>query len=358
VSSGAVADVSYGIGDGTTYISSGSVSIVVLDPDTGNPVCTTDLPIPYTTVSVTSGATTAVTLPYTVDPSLCTQAAMEGDIGLHNVPGGVNPSYAYVYSGGSPNLYQQVTGFSASTPDRPYLFTALKKATYSPYVYMYFPAPYSGEYLFLPNYDPHTVDLTQGGTARRDFLFDGGVVSGNVALSGPAASYYYSGYRYYNGRYEYDSTTKTYGPTYGGYAGSSIALDGDYDVILTEGTWLESQTYFYFQRNLSGQYYQSNLRIDQSESVDINSGAVTAATPESVSVSEGVIVFDVIEPPGSSTIGIDNPRVYANRYDSTTGTSYNIDAYTYITNAATPGVRLIGPPGDYSVSAYATVSNT
>lgn len=74
-----------------------------------------------------------------------------------------------------------------------------------------------------------------------------------------------------------------------------------------------------------------------------------------MSVSEGVIVFDVVEGPGQPTVGITNPRINAYYYDYAKAVYTYVNGYTYENGQASPSVHIIGPAGTYIYTAYATV---
>jgi hypothetical protein len=334
---------------------SGQATINVFDASGLNVLCTVDVSFPTQTVALDAGQTVTVENLAQVDPSMCAAAVLRGSVGLHNTPGGLFPSFAYVYAGGPSSFPQYLTGFSAAAPDQTYEFDGLQKTLYYPSVSLDFPAPYSGDYLYLPNQDPNHVDLSAGGTVERDFVFDGAIGAGNVALGGPAARFASYGQQSFSGVWGYPQPS----PSAGGFASSSIDLTtGNFNVVLTPGTWQENANYFGFSESVQGVQYNDYLYLTQQASITVAGGQTVALPQQSVSVSESAIVFDVIEPPGSPVIGITNPWVSAYRNDPATNSYTSVTAYAWVTNVDTPAVRLIAPPGDYSFDAYATVQGT
>jgi hypothetical protein len=335
-------------GAGTTVY--GELSVNVFD-ETGTAIlCTTSIPIPSQTLEVVAGATTLVPVFADLDPSMC-EVALIGDVGIT----GVTPSWGYMYSGGTPWLSQNLS-WADGNPTQPYEFTGLQRTVYHPYGYLYFDGDHSGEYLQLPYYDQPGADLSGGGTVRRDFLLDGAFIEGTVALSGPAASSMTSGSQSYSGQWIYDPSTDTYGPSAGGNGSGPIsAVDGSYGLVLTPGDW-QAQTQLSFYSSPGGVTNCGYLYIYGGPTLTAEAGTTTTAPLQEVSVSTGVITFDVIEPDGSPVIGITNPYVYSSSYDPATGRSTTAYSYAYVNNAATPSVNVVALPGTYSFTAYATVN--
>jgi len=358
VRSGPSAQVDVAMGAGSAYVGSGRATIIVED-EFGEPLCTAEVPLGQLTTTVTAGSTSTVVYPITVDASACERATLEGDVGILNVPGNASPYQAWVSSNGPTRLSQELKSYSAADPIDHYTFETLQKGVYSPYAYLYFAAPYPSETLWLPNLSPQSVDLSNGGSATRDFVFNGGIVRGNLALSGPPAAHFYQGQRYYSGKWEYDPTTQTYGPTSGGWAYAPInPQTGAYSAILTEGSWLESATYLYHQRTVNNVSDWGYIAYSEPTNIPVVGGAFTDQSPQSLSVSEGLILFDVIEPAGEPTIGVSNPSVTARYYDPVRQVWYQSYSSASVSNAPTPGVRVVGPAGVYTFEAYATVRGT
>ena len=346
---GSSGDVSFSMATGTVSVR-GSATINVTGGN-GEVLCTTNITFPLQTVALPAGDVT-VNNTVTMTPDVCGQAVLAGTVGLHSVPGGIQPSYSDVYSGGPTYKSAHLLG-----NDQTYQFEGLNKGYYSPFVYMYFPAPYSAEYMHLPNQSPPRVDLTSGGSALRDFTFEGGTVTGNLSITGSAARYARSGNQYFYGTY--DAAQPNYGPTAGGYAGSSIDLsDGSYTAILTEGQWQQGSTSLQFDFSASTITRYSYVNVSQQVNISAPAGQSSLLPAQSLEASMGTIVFDVIEPANSPVIGITNPYVYASYNDTANNRYISSQAYTYVSNVASPAVHLVGPPGTYTFDAYATVGGS
>ena len=329
----------------------GTLDVSVFDETGTTVLCTTSISIPTQSLTVTTNTDTAVTVVADLSPAMC-DIKLIGDVGL---TGGVNPYFGYMYTGGTPWLSDSFD-WSNGNQYQAYEFTGLQRTTYRPYGYLYFDAPYSGEYLQMPYYDQPAADLTNGGTVRRDFRLDGAFVTGNFDVGGPAASLLNGGSQQFQGQWVWDSSYITAGPTSGGYASTPIdASTGNYQAVLTAGPW-SAYANLSFYSSHAGVTNYSYLYVYGGPTFTATAGATTQAPDQSTSVSEGVITFDVIEPDGTPTIGITNPYVYASFYDPATGQSISAYGYAYVTNAATPSVHLIGPAGTYTFTAYATVN--
>jgi hypothetical protein len=333
---------------------SGSAKVNVLDPDTGALLCTTDVALNTSGVVLADGGDTAVPFSVTVGPESCA-SGITGKVGVTGLPGGVEPNQAYVYASGPSYVGQSLYGNNQT-----YAFQGIAAGRYYLGAYVYFPAPYDSEYLSLPNQDPSWVDIvTGGGVAVRDFLFQGGAASGTVEVTGPWAGRVSYGNISFSGQWTYDYTTGKYGPTAGGYAGGTIHSDtSKFNIALTPGDWTESQISLGFY-DYTGAYPQYSYMYTYGQvGVNVAPGATTAMATRTIPTSEGRIVFDVIEPVGSPTIGISSPQVNAYFYNPNTGAYTQISGSAGANNAASPSVRLVGVPGTYQFDAYATVQGS
>lgn len=333
---------------------SGTAKVAVLDPDSGATLCVTDLQLSAGGVSVVDGGDTQVDFAVTVGPNSCA-SGITGTVGVNGMPGGSVPYYGYVYASGPSYVQQSLNGNNQT-----YAFKGVAAGNYYMGAYVYFTAPFESDYLALPNQNPSWVQIAAGaGVVTRDFVFEGGGATGTIELTGPWAGRASYGNVTFQGQYNYDYATGQYGPTAGGYSQSPIAAGtGKYAAAMTPGDWTENQITLGFF-DYSGSYAQYNyLYVNANASVHIAPGVTTAVPTTTIATSEGRIVFDVIEPAGSPTIGISNPQVNAYFYNPANGTYTQINSNAYITNAASPSVRVIGVPGTYTFDAYATVQGS
>lgn len=349
------ADVALPALAGVSNTLTGSVKINVSDGN-GGVLCTTQLGLDAQSITVAEGATGTASYTLTVGPSSC-QSGLAGTVGVNNAPGGVQPTGGYVstysYANGTylGSLFQSFTGNNQT-----YAFTGLAHGTYYTQAITYFP---NSSYLQLPSQDPSYVEVTAtSGTVQRDFLFDGSVIKGNVQLSGPYANQLQSGYLSFGGTYDY--TQPNYGPAAGGHAQAQVdSTTGAYVANITPGTWNLFSLGVSFTPAATGVQTYNYLNVYNSvASTTVTAGQTVDIGSKTLATSSGVIVFDVIEPAGATTVGISNPYVYASRYDNATGEYIQAQAYAYVQAAASPSVRIIGVPGTYTFQAYATVNGS
>lgn len=339
------------VGTGTGITVYGDLTVNVFDELGSTVLCTATLPIANQYLDVVEGGDTPVTVVADLHPGMC-QVAIIGDVGITNT----TPNTGWVNSG-YPGYKSDSLSWADGNPIQSYEISGLLETTYRPYGYVYFTGAQSGDYLQMPYYDEPVVDLTNGGVERRDFLLDGAFVEGVVDVTGTAASTLTYGTQQFNGQWVWDPATQTYGPTAGGYASGPISVaDGSYNATMTPGDW-QGRTTLNFSDTYAGVPSYSYLYLYNGVSVDAVAGTTVQAPTQDVSVSQGTITFDVIEAEGEPTIGVTNPYVTASYYDSTTGTSISTQTYSYVQNAATPTVRVVGPAGTYTFTAYATVNN-
>ena len=333
-----------------------SARIAVSDGN-GGVLCTTQIGFDTKTITVQEGATAAADYAVTVGPDNC-QSGIAGIVGVNNLPGGIEPTSGYVYSYGYTSNWSYLgqMGSSFTGNNQPYKFIGLAEGNWYTQAYTYFP---NSAYLQLPNQSPAYVQVTaSSGTIARDFIYDGGIVNGKVIITGPFADQMQWGNISYGGNYDY--TLPDYGPAAGGYANAQLdTTTGAYSAIMTPGTWNLSYVGIGFKPASTGTpTYNYLYAYNGNHNATITSGSTTTASDLTVATSSGVIVFDVIEAPGAATVGITNPYVYASRYDSATGQYVSAQSYAYVSNAASPAVRIIGLPGTYSFQAYATVNGS
>lgn len=244
----------------------GGATINIFAADGVSIACTTDVNFGQQQLALDDAGSVNYDNDVAVDPAICSANKISGLVGIHHVPGGVIQSSAYVYASGP--SYKAVSIDNTANPiaDLAYEFIGIAKGNYYMGAYLYFPAPFNGEYIYLPNQNPPYVNLTNGGAATRDFLFDGGIAVGKRTLSGPAAGFATSGQQNFQGVYDYNQSN--YGPTAGGNANAQIDLNtGTFKAILTPGTWTESYSYYNFSQSINGNQCQSTLQ--RSESINV-----------------------------------------------------------------------------------------
>jgi hypothetical protein len=331
----------------------GSVKVAVSD-GMGGVLCTTQLGLDTTYLTVAEGATTAADYELTVGPGSC-QSGIAGTVGVNNVPGGIQPTsgYVYTYGYGTNGSYLGYFSQSFSGNNQSYAFTGLAEGTYYTQAITYFP---NSDYLQLPNQSPSSVSVTAtSGMVQRDFVYDGGIINGRVQISGPYADQMQWGSVAFGGAYDY--TQLNYGPAAGGYASAQLdGTTGAYSLVMTPGNWNMSYVSVGFKPALTGlQTYNYLYAYNGNVTAGVTAGSATDIGDMILATSSGVIVFDVIEPDGTPTVGITNPYVSASRYDPTTGQYIQTQSYAYVQDAPSPAVRVVGLPGTYTFQAYATV---
>lgn len=317
--------------------------------DAAGRACTIQRNFPVQVVGVAAGATAGVVEDIDVTDVTCA-APLSGVLSVGGLPGGVAPYYAYVYTY-SP-IYMQSNILSGN--GQTFAFPGLPAGRHYVQAQAYFGAPYNGG-LTLPHGGVPYVDLPEGTSVTRDYVFDGAVAAGALEITGVGAGRAYYGQMNFRG---------TGAETSGGQAYSNVTFTagtrGEYQTVVTAGAWQPYYQYVAFRDATGTSYSQVQVQDYGSASETYAPGAVTTRPTQTLETSDGLLVFDVIEPPGSPVIGISYPSVNARR--SVPGTSRYVYLYgnTSVTDAPTPAVRLIGPPGRYDFDAYATVrgSNT
>ncbi|MBI5608120.1 MAG: hypothetical protein HY902_04510 [Deltaproteobacteria bacterium] len=205
------------VADLTTNVT-GNVTVAVSD-GAGGVLCTTKMSLPASTATVAEGGTAVLNFALTVGPDDCL-IGVKGTVGVNNVPAGLEPYSAYVNTYGYTAAWSYLGSFSTSISgnNQPYQFTGLAEGNYYVQAYTYFP---NSNYLQLPNQSPAYVAVSQAtGMSTRDFIYDGGVITGKVEVTGPYADQVQWGNTTFGGNYDY--TQPDYGPAAGGYAQGSI----------------------------------------------------------------------------------------------------------------------------------------
>lgn len=190
---------------------SGGATINIFAADGVSIACTTDVNFAQQQLALDDAGSVNYNNDVVVDTAICSANKISGLVGIHHVPGGVLESSAYVYASGPSYKAVSIQNTVDPIADLAYEFIGIAKGNYYMGAYLYFPAPFNGEYLYLPNQNPPYVDLSNGGAATRDFLFDGGIAVGKRTLSGPAAGFVTSGQQNFQGVYDYNQSN--YGPT-------------------------------------------------------------------------------------------------------------------------------------------------
>lgn len=296
------------------------------------------------------GATQVVTQTFDLSGVTCETAtgSLTGTIGLSSLPAAVTLDSGYVYTIG---VSYQYANFS-SAPFT-YLFSSLAPGWYYTYQGLNFAAPYESS-LSLPG-NGYGVQVLAGQTATRDFGAAAATVEGSLSFSGPLATTPFSG-------------SLSFQPDYTGgglpanaYANTYVPLDGSsgppasYGAVLTAGPWRLSS----IRANVYGssQTLYSNFTDNSLPALNPVAGD-QLSLPLTIDTSSGDLVFDVIEPAGSTTpIDIAYPRASLNMYDAATQRYGSISVYGSM-KSDTPQLHVIGAPGHYTVDGYGYVADS
>ena len=341
---------------GVSTTLNGSAKVQVSD-GMGGTLCTTSIGLATTTATPAEGDTHAITYTLSVGPDDCL-IGIGGTVAVNNIPNGINPTQAYIYTYGYTPTWTYLGNFSQGLVgnNQQYQFIGLAEGNYYTQALVYFD---NSNYTYLPNQNPPYVQVTAaGGISQRDFIYDGALLTGNITITGSFAGQLQSGYAYYGGQYDY--ADPTYGPSAGGNAYAPLdAATGNFTAVVTPGKWAQSNVWMSFNPPTTGTPTYNYLSVyGGNATTDVAAGSTVSVGSREYETTSGIIVFDVTEPEGSPTIGITNPTVYASYYDSATGTSVSAQSYMYVNNAASPAVRVIGLAGTYNFQAYATVNGS
>ncbi|MDP2304659.1 MAG: hypothetical protein Q8P18_01360 [Pseudomonadota bacterium] len=321
-----------GIADDTVNVS-GYVDVGVVD-DLGA-ACTVRRDLTSQTVSLPEGQDTAVAFAVDVTGTSCS-GAIYGEIAFDGLPNGVGPDWTYAIASG-----RTYGSDSTNGNHQDYEITGLAEYSYYTYAYSWYSA-YSQYYYYPYAY----VNLASGEREQRDFTAQGAEATGGFSLTGPRAGEFMNGYVQLSG----SDNAYTYTYVYEGDDTWQGALSEGtwrkYNTSMTYGSWSGSEPYVSYVYTYD--YTPDTFAVPASGTVDAPAVASEA--------SEAVVVFDVIEAAGAATIGITNPTIYATKYDGSEQVS--VQSYRYVSNAATPSVNVIGPPGTYTFDAYATVAGS
>ncbi len=331
---------------GTVHVTGTAVVLV----GSGESACSATVALPPADVALAAGETVPLEIPLSVGEGDCL-TGLAGTLDLAPIAG-IEPARWWISTGG-PTWFGQLLEANGLE----YLFAGLPPGTYSPYAYAYFDAPAAG-YLFVPNEDPSSVAVVAGQVTRRDFVFGTAAVSGRIVVSGPAASLATQAQAAFLGVNDYSLPAD--GPSAGG-AGQAYAYAPDFTFVqvLTPGAWDAAYINVGFADPADPNWSASAMAYDAgSTRLAVASGDVVSLPDRPLVAAEGRIVFDVIEPLGSPTIGISNPSVSASGRDPASGQYLSLSGFRGVYEAPTPSVRMIGPPGVYGFEAWATVQNS
>ena len=247
----------------------------------------------------------------------------------------------------------------------PYLLDDLVAGEYDLYSYSWFDAPYG--YLFHPygtGTNPSRRSVVAGSTTTRDFVANLGVMGGTFTPHGfvTQADLDYA-YVTANG---VDGTA-----TYGGGGLDYVGSDGAFALAVPEGSWIPwaftAQVYDNSDASHPINAYFSATEYWRHPSyggtpVNVSAGTTVSVPGYSPDIAETSIMFDVAEPSGSPEVDISNPYVYGYRYEYGPGGRLvkiaSVNAYGPSQASPKPSVRLVGEPGTYNLTAYATVRGT
>ncbi|HVJ16193.1 MAG TPA: thrombospondin type 3 repeat-containing protein [Polyangiaceae bacterium] len=246
-----------------------------------------------------------------------------------------------------------------------YLFDKLVPGSYDVYGVSYFDAPYG--YLYHPygtGTNPARRSVAAGATTTRDFAGELGVMGGTLTPHGfvePAdlASATVSAIGF-NGTV-----------TNSGSANDTISSDGSFALAVLEGSWVP-WTYTARVYDTSEPSHPINAYFSSYEysrqptyggtALDVQAGATVTVPGFSPNIAEATITFDVNEQPGAPEIDISSAYVSGYRYVYKESGQFDrivsIQAYGPTQAQPTPALRVVGEPGVYTMTAYATVNGT
>jgi hypothetical protein len=328
------------------------VTVDVADPANPSAVlCRTDVLLPTKTVTVAANTDTVVSYDLTVGAANC-ERGLQGTIQYAGQPSDAVFNYGYVYASGPNYINKPIT-----SSDTTYKIDGLAAGNWYQAVVMYF-NNYKN-YLQFPNQNPPYITLTaDSGMVTRDFIFDATTAIGTIEVAGVWAGRLSSGAATFSGQYQNGQTNG--GPTYGGYAEAQTGSNGAFTAYLTPGQWQRNNIRLQFSENAPGQT-PVNAQMYVSQSSPAFASAVGTAQDmgtTAVNTSETSVVFDVIEQPGQAPIDIQYAYISGSRYDSATGTSYQIYAYSPWVLQPTHAVRIVGAPGTYTINTQGYVNGS
>jgi hypothetical protein len=317
------------------------------------------IPYPYPTVDVTEGNTATIDVPVDVSADSCTPAAtgtILGTISLSDQT--LTPFSAQVRANGA--AFQSL---SITSNPFPYLFANLPTGYYTMQTIETFGSNPQSYLIMNPSGGQISFNLSAGGSLQADFTYDLAQVSGNFGITGPLASALSDPTNSYAYASETISSTDPYGTgNYAngggmyvqGYSGNPMpSLPAPFATELPAGSWRFSS----FSAQLGGNNGSLYLSLSDPNAPPFTvNGGDTLSQDVSVATSQGDLVFDVDEQ-GGPTITISSPSISINSSDAS-GRSVYISAGSYAQNQATPVVHVVGPPGQYPFSAYATVQGS
>jgi hypothetical protein len=329
----------------------GAVTFGITDA-VGNSCMITRAFAPQTT-ELAAGGSVAITEDLDVSTASCTIDILQGSVAINNLPRGLEVASSEVRLSSDAAPYRPPTTLTGNA--QPYSFSYLQEGRYNLSASASVVATDgSASALTLPPGLGLYVDVTAGSTITRDFVFDGAAATGRVFLAGPAAGLV----NFFDVQYR-----GAPGANAGGLSDAAQSLSPGtssltYRVAVTSGAWVQGPTTLgYFDEATST---QGNVVItDAAAPLTFGRGSTLSRPDVTLSLASGQVVFDVVEDANATgQTGITYPSIQATRTDPTTGRTTYISAYSAVSNAPTPAVKLAGPPGLYTFTANATVGSS
>ncbi|KMP10521.1 hypothetical protein UZ36_07335 [Candidatus Nitromaritima sp. SCGC AAA799-C22] len=241
-----------------------------------------------------------------------------------------------------------------------YSFADIPAKTYSmnDYLYFnnykqYFRVPYSA---FSPASTNRRYEVKAGKSTKVDISYDQSVISGKVKVTGSAPLSEFKRFRLY--AYGIYNT-----PTYGGYGqtNDTNTSTGQYQLILSEGSWNINNIYLYFNNNSSDpdEYLNSQIYYSpRNQSKLVSTSPSQPGTKDfTLPTGEVTVTFRIA---GNTGTTMSNPRLSRSctKKDANGNIeyTYNISASNYRQQNVEVGkVRFFGLAGTCKLTARATV---
>jgi hypothetical protein len=335
----------------------GSAYFALTDQNGQSCFVSRSIPYPYPTVpSLGEGEVATIDQAFDLTGELCAAAGVgtiSGTVQFNSPPPAFAPNAGYVCASGPTSQCAAIT----SNPFT-YAFPNLPVGYYSVYASEQFGTANTTSLNVSGNGGVNYAYLQPGDSATVNFVYDAAVVQGTFTVNGPLASRLSSGASYSSAYFFFrPDNSVSNPPNAGNYAYSYLPSplvnpSTPYTAGLTAGPWKASDFYANAYGNNDAVYVSV---YDQSAPVLNATAGATLTADAAIDTTEGDIVFDVSEPAGQPTIGISNPYVYVSQWDATSQKYVYLTSQSYAQNAATPVVRLIGPPGRYQFQAYAQI---
>jgi hypothetical protein len=347
----------------STEISLVGTATVALSDGAGQPLCTVLLPLETRQLDLADGQEVAVTHELTVAQDMCS-ASLTGKVSLSGLPPGVGFNSAELVLNGQGQTFS--TQVSSTTPS--FQFQNMLPGYYSLSATASFEAPAETDnprgFIYLPNQNPSIVLLEAGKTTQRDFSFGAAVVDGwfkplvylaQMNAYGPDSRWQSRGFIFQGasdaatagGRAEFQHSAKT---------GSQY-----FKAVLTQGRWTPPTAYYEREDKLPPTKPQVHFFYYTPE----NFGYVNAKSGQSLSVGEfsfkngsATVTFEVRVPGGAAKPLLSNPTIYVNKISNDTLVQTNSAIYrTWPASINPASITFHGPPGKYTLQAYAYVND-